>query len=109
MEFSSSSSSRIQRSFNSLAVVQSNLRQTTASALSALEKIAQRGEKLEDIEKDGSLLEETSRVFASRTMPWWKRLFQCHCLPRWWFKKQKTEEESDLNFFILLEEKEEDG
>jgi len=89
---------RQQRAFNSLAVIKGNLRDTTQTAIHALDQLHQRGTQLDDTEIMGEELVHTSRIFLMEMRPWWKRLLCCDCLPHWWFdscKRPKTKVDVD--------------
>lgn len=100
---------REQRAFNSLALVKGNLRDTTKTALNALDKLHQRGVQLNMAEDLGEELVHSSNIFLLEARPWWKRILFCQCLPDWWFdackrnKRKKNEEEKptpkyEINF-----------
>lgn len=91
---------REQRAFNSLAVIKGNLRDTTKTALHALDQLHQRGTQLNMTEEMGDELAHTSRIFLLEMRPWWKRLLYCDCLPRWWFDCKKKQEEKISEFEI---------
>lgn len=87
---------REQQMFNSIALVKGNLRDTTQTALHALDQLHQRSVQLDMTEELGEDLVHTSHLFLLETRPWWKRILYCQCLPAWWFdacKRRKKKED----------------
>lgn len=52
-------------------------------------KIIERGQQIDDIEKNSEDLLQSSKEFMYRVVPWYKRIIFCvFCCPSWWFQTQ---------------------
>jgi hypothetical protein len=77
---------RTQQHYVTTAVVQQNVRVTTALAIGVLEKISQRGAQMDECATRSDVLLESSRAFVVRALPWWRRCWP-DWWPNWWFLK----------------------
>jgi len=94
---------REQTNFVKLTMAKQNVNQATQKALKVMDTLVHRGEQINVLEKEGETLMQSSNMFKLQVMPWWKKLFYCECLPRWWFRKenqqhQDFEEYHNFNF-----------
>ncbi len=71
---------RTQQHYVTTAVVQQNVRVTTALAIGVLDKISQRGVQMDECTAKSEALLVSSQEFVVVALPWWRR-----CLPDWWF------------------------
>lgn len=79
---------REQQSHVTTALVTKNLRETTITMQSVMEKIGQRGTQVSGAEEDVNELLASSEEFLDQTkQSWWKWL--CSCIPEWWCSRRR--------------------
>jgi hypothetical protein len=87
---------REQQSWANITQAKLNLKDTTVAAFRVLDSLHLRGQQLDNVEERGEVLVESSRIFATSLMPWWKRWLRCMCLPKWWFQCKASPPEKAL-------------
>lgn len=77
-------------------MIESNLMSAMKTMERSIGRMGNRGEKIDDIERNAGKLMESSYEFVERFDPWHVRLVRnVLCCPRWWFRCPTTATEPD--------------